>query len=80
MMAKSNDALPASPTLRARLKATLAFQGKTLSAWCRENGWHTAQLFMTLSNTREYPHIRDAMADLLRIPRSEVDRQLDKAA
>jgi len=77
-MEKRNTIAP-SPSLRARLKAALALQEKTLASWARENGWHDAQLSMALAGTREYAHIRDAIAGLLRLPRSEVDRLLDDA-
>jgi lambda repressor-like predicted transcriptional regulator len=77
-MAKRNK-IAQAPPLRARLKSALALEEKTLRSWALEHGWHDAQLSMALAGTRSYPHIRDAIAELLRLPRSEVDRLLDDA-
>jgi hypothetical protein len=76
-MSKRNNFV-ARPSLKARVKAALALRSETMSGWADENGWHNAQLWMTLDGTREYPHIRDGVAKLLGVTRATVDREIDR--
>lgn len=64
-------------TGRAKLRALIAARYGTMQKFAQVRGLYPQQVTMTLKGDRAYPEVRDALADDLDLPRSEIDRLID---
>lgn len=72
--------LPDDLPPRERLKILLRAKGhSSIASWARKRGFHESQVWMCLSGEREYPQIRDALAEDLELPRLKIDQLIQAA-
>lgn len=65
---------------REKLAALLRARGYTYQRYAKERGFWPEQVKMTIYGTRPYAEIRDALAEDLEIPRTEIDRLIEVEA